>query len=407
MFISISREFLRSTFTQWVGQSYAAYQPVVSITAKLILWAELVFDRTPPTLAPIRLLDEIQTALTLKIFDMLYELDLHSDMSGTEFTEPAYETLFRANVVLGPGGLINAVTLLSRIYEFLSRLADLPSPSFSDFATADHLHSQTVKRSNSICGLLLYFRARYPRTLWEVAGGCREFLLILEVHRYRLQIGSGSSDFYVHAQPLFEGNLLLPTRDLVKQFEFILGDSKDPKHMNVDLLVAGEFGLDGFLTNVVQDFLDTVDISDTLYKGSFRVLDQVCQALARKIRNFAKRRHQYNKGADNVTPEEREADKQDAFRRRTRSSKNASVDPSKDQKVEDQQKSRNRKNGNWRFRATYQINEDYYEIHETDSPDDMSDLGSINDDWYWNHILSETSESAAQSKAQRRKGQSV
>ncbi len=58
--------------------------------------------------------------------------------------------------------------------------------------------------------------------------------------------------------------------------------------MNVDVLVAGEFGLDGFLTNIVQDFLDTVDISDTLYKGSFRVLDQVCQALACKIRNFAK-----------------------------------------------------------------------------------------------------------------------
>ncbi|KAF8904025.1 hypothetical protein CPB85DRAFT_1438068 [Mucidula mucida] len=264
----------------WVGQSYAAYQPVVSITAKLILWAELVFNRTPPTLAPICLLDEIQTALTLKIFDTLHELNLHSDMS-----------------VLGPGGLINAVTLLSRIYKFLSWLADLPSPSFSDFATANHLHSQTI--------------------------------------------GSGSSDFYVHAQPLFEGNLLLPTRDLVKQFEFILSDLKDPKHMNVNVLVAGEFGLDGFLTNVEQDFLDTVDISDTLYKGSFRVLDQVCQALARKIRNFTKQQHQYNKGANNVTPEEREADKQDALCRHARSSKNVSVDPSKDQKVEDQQKSQN------------------------------------------------------------------
>jgi hypothetical protein len=74
--------------------------------------------------------------------------------------------------------------------------------------------------------------------------------------------------------------------DDVLQFAF--GSSNDQKHMNIELLLSGEYGLPCFYDTIVALILDQEDRSSEHYDGHIEILQACCNALAMKMRNFLK-----------------------------------------------------------------------------------------------------------------------
>jgi hypothetical protein len=66
------------------------------------------------------------------------------------------------------------------------------------------------------------------------------------------------------------------------------GSSNDQKHMNIELLCSGEYGLPRFYDTIVAPVLDREDRSSENYDGHIEVLRACCNALAMKMRNFSK-----------------------------------------------------------------------------------------------------------------------
>ena len=70
--------------------------------------------------------------------------------------------------------------------------------------------------------------------------------------------------------------------------QFAFGSSDDQKHMDIELLCSGEYGLPRFYDTIVAPVLDQEDRSSEHYDGHIEVLRACCTVLAMKMRNFSK-----------------------------------------------------------------------------------------------------------------------
>ncbi|KAJ6550745.1 hypothetical protein B0H10DRAFT_2127340 [Mycena sp. CBHHK59/15] len=199
--------------------------------------------------------------------------------TGSDDHEDEFDSLFS----LGAGGLDLLMRIFDDIYKGIRLTYHLVN--FNEFALAAIADVHSASRSLLLS--LQHFRAKHPRFMWDPKG-CRELSEFCTSESSKFPIG------LVDNRMITGLKLINVHKDSEESLVFLLasalGDARDSKRMNKDILITGPDGLPFFYEHVVARVLDDV-VEREEYDYILELICATCTAIMRKITSDLKSRH--------------------------------------------------------------------------------------------------------------------
>lgn len=209
----------------------------------------------------------------------------------------AEELLFDTLFMIGPGGIVNLVNLLSKAYDGTERI--LANDVITDVNR--NIYKQLCGVSVCILAGLHHFRKKHSRILWDPNQGVRQLRevyklsfhklpvcylwLLLDVFSLLMQLAKSDDKMYTELKKI---NLDWTTSEITFWLTTVFGDDSDPRRMGITTITQGEYGIEYFFKTLVDPVLDDVPLDKHGYDDLLKGVGALCMALGRKIRNFCK-----------------------------------------------------------------------------------------------------------------------
>ncbi|KDQ53388.1 hypothetical protein JAAARDRAFT_197537 [Jaapia argillacea MUCL 33604] len=208
--------------------------------------------------------------------------DLASRLN-TITTLPADEQIqiradFADQFLLGPFGLHRPIQFLNDFYILFEANRDYISTNEFSYG-ADLVNSVATP----LLSLLLHFRTSTDRSEYD-PGGFGELREQLRTGRNKFGVADATDRLEISRLHIHTDSISEMAKAMVADFQHC----SDSTMMSDSKLLLGEYGIDGFMTNIVNRLLDSMALDDRRYGPLMELVDKFCHALARRMSNYKK-----------------------------------------------------------------------------------------------------------------------
>ncbi|EJF59959.1 hypothetical protein DICSQDRAFT_171680 [Dichomitus squalens LYAD-421 SS1] len=190
------------------------------------------------------------------------------------------EKRFVKDFALGPFGLHGVIPILDQLYGFV--IYYVPLPAHHRSTAYDHLELI----SQCALALVKHFKYVKPRWQYDPPGPFRDLSKVYDECEEFLKDAT-HADWNSTPMKTFAGGSGLQyvtPQELVEILTQSFGHASDASAMNEYSLKAGEFGVGGVFSDLVEPLLDWLPLTHPGYKQYYQTLEVFCSALASRLR---------------------------------------------------------------------------------------------------------------------------